>query len=159
MADKSIKQIADYLGCPKIKVYKYIRAMHIEECSKNGTTMLYSEQVADRIIADLKSEIEEAEHSENALKHSEEQHENTLETVIGTLTAQLKVKDEQLAAKDRQIEQLTAALTAAQLTQQQLSDSLTAAQALHAGTIQQQLDDKSADKKQGFFARIFKRNT
>lgn len=40
MADKSIKQIADYLGCPKIKVYKYIRAMHIEECSKNGTTML-----------------------------------------------------------------------------------------------------------------------
>ena len=66
-----------------------------------------------------------------------------LRQTIDTLTAQLAVKDEQISAKDRQISELTTALTSAQdaltiaqTTQKALTDALTAAQALHAGTIQ-----------------------
>ena len=73
-------------------------------------------------------------------------------------------KSEQLAVKDKQIEELNArlaevssALVAAQQTAQ-------AAQALHAGTIQQQITSRadqsegSGDepKKQGWFSRLFR---
>ena len=88
---------------------------------------------------------------------------------------QLSVKDEQLAAKDKQLADLTAALVSAQEQQKALTDALTAAQALHAGTIQERLtvsEQPSADevtvpvgeappeqqpKKRGLFARLFGR--
>lgn len=57
---------------------------------------------------------------------------DVLQSTIDTLQGQLEVKDKQLEAKDRQIEQLTSALVAAQQT-------AAAAQALHAGTMHQQL--------------------
>lgn len=77
---------------------------------------------------------------------------------------ELDRKSEQLAVKDKQIEELNArlaevssALVAAQQTAQ-------AAQALHAGTIQQQITSRadqsegSGDepKKQGWFSRLFR---
>ena len=98
---------------------------------------------------------------------------------IEALRQQLSVKDEQLAAKDKQIGDLTAALLSSQEQHKALTDALTAAQALHAGTIQERLTvqaDSSEDKsevvasdtatsseevqeqtprKRGFFARLF----
>ena len=97
----------------------------------------------------------------------------TLRNTVDTLQQQLTVKDEQLAAKDKQLADLTAALVSAQEQHKALTDALTAAQALHAGTIQERLtvaEQPSADevtvpvgeapseqqtKKRGFFARIF----
>lgn len=96
-----------------------------------------------------------------------------LEGQLEALQQQLTVKDEQLAAKDKQLADLTAALLSAQEQHKALTDALTAAQALHAGTIQERLtvaEQTNADevtvpggeapseqppKKRGFFARLF----
>lgn len=97
---------------------------------------------------------------------------NTLQQTIEALREQLTVKDAQLSAKDKQIEQLTAALQAAQEQQTALTTALTQQQALHAGTIQERLTEQREQPesepeivpepeqpKQSLFARIFKRGT
>lgn len=69
---------------------------------------------------------------------------------IELLKAELQIKNEQIAAQQRQIEQLTTAL-------QSTTESLKTAQALHAGTIQQQLEAPREEaitvqeKKKGWF--------
>ena len=96
-----------------------------------------------------------------------------LQQQLATKDEQLSAKDEQLAAKDKQLTDLTAALLSAQEQHKALTDALTAAQALHAGTIQERLtvaEQPSSDevtvpvgeapseqppKKRGFFARLF----
>lgn len=75
---------------------------------------------------------------------------------IAMLRAQLAEKDKQIAAQQdllvglqRSVEQLTTAL-------QSTTESLQAAQALHAGTIQQQLGaPDQTQERRGFFARFF----
>lgn len=62
---------------------------------------------------------------------------DVLKSQIETLQAQLEVKDKQIAEQSEQIRTLTESL-------HDTTAALTAAQALHAGTIQQQLTDRSA---------------
>lgn len=85
-----------------------------------------------------------------------------LEQVIEMLKNELEVKNRQISTLQEQNIQLTAALS-------KMSDSLQAAQALHAGTIQQQLEGpvehqsesapepESEPPKVGFWARLFRR--
>lgn len=119
----------------------------------------------------------------NATKVNTEQPAETAQSAIAALQKQLEVMQQQLEVKDKQIEQLTAALTSSQQQNTQLSTALenttaalTAAQALHAGTIQQQLEQHEPDSehdlptapegqeeqpapKQSLFKRLFgKRN-
>ena len=97
-------------------------------------------------------------------KPSCETCETSETTLIAMLQSELEHKNQQLEVKDKQIEELNArlaevssALVAAQQTAQ-------AAQALHAGTIKQQLtsgtdqSEGSGDepKKQGWFSRWFR---
>ena len=61
----------------------------------------------------------------------------------------------ELDIKNKQIEELTSALS-------ETSKALHAAQALHAGTLQTNLnanksEDKQPEKSQGLFSRLFKR--
>ena len=119
-----------------------------------------------------KTEIETPKSQDN----SQIMQKSVIELLEGQLEAlqqQLTVKDEQLAAKDKQLADLTAALLSAQEQHKALTDALTAAQALHAGTIQERLtvaEQPSSDevtvpvgeapseqppKKRGFFARLF----
>lgn len=80
-----------------------------------------------------------------------------LQTTIDTLQGQLAIKDKQIEDLNARLAESNAALVAAQQTAQ-------AAQALHAGTIQQQLtsgtdqSEGSGDepKKQGWFSRLFR---
>ena len=65
---------------------------------------------------------------------------------LAVLKSQLEVKDEQLAEKDRQIEALQTALT-------ETTSALQAAQALHAGTLQHQLEKP----KKGLFRWLGKK--
>ena len=91
-----------------------------------------------------------------------EQSENAgvvavLQTTIDTLQGQLAIKDKQIEELNARLAEVSSALVAAQQTAQ-------AAQALHAGTIQQQLtsgtdqSEESGDepKKQGWFSRLFR---
>ncbi len=162
-----MKQIADYLGCPKIRVYRYIKSNHINETYQNGNTLYYDETTAEQIVSALKNEIEQPETLQNVSETIQERNETLQETVLKQLEimqSQLIEKDKQLAEKDKQIEALTTTLNAAQETQQQLAAALTAAQALHAGTLQQRLthDNSSADeneKHQSLFKRLFRRKS
>ncbi len=98
-----------------------------------------------------------------------------LQQQLEVLQQQLTVKDEQLITKDNQIAELQQQNTKLSTALENTTAALTAAQALHAGTIQQQLTteqqpqsehDFSADPddseeqsvpKKSLFARIFKR--
>ena len=67
----------------------------------------------------------------------------TLQNTISMLQEQLQVKDQQIEQLQDQISQLTIAL-------ENTTSSLKAAQALHAGTIQQQIEYK--DKRSGIWS-------
>ena len=101
-------------------------------------------------------------HTERTNGEVLEQSENVgviavLQTTIDTLQGQLAIKDKQIEDLNARLSESNAALVAAQQTAQ-------AAQALHAGTIQQQLtsgtdqSEGSGDepKKQGWFSRLFR---
>lgn len=89
---------------------------------------------------------------------------DALQDTLTTLTTQLATKDAQIAAQNEQIKYLTTMLQISQDQQAALQSALTTAQALHAGSIKQQLsattasncDDKKTSK--GVFRRFFKRN-
>ena len=81
-----------------------------------------------------------------------------LQATIDTLQGQLEVKDRQIEQQAQTITRLTDALAAAQQT-------AAAAQALHAGTIQQQLltgeagadqQDQAPEQKRGWFSKLFR---
>ena len=97
--------------------------------------------------------------------------------LLDTLQQTVSMLQQQLLAKDKQIDELTAMLKASQDQQATLASALTAAQALHAGTIQDRLTEhagssedlaedngsltdqgkepENPEKKLGLFARIF----
>lgn len=97
--------------------------------------------------------------------------------LLDTLQQTVSLLQQQLLAKDKQIDELTAMLKASQDQQATLASALTAAQALHAGTIQDRLTEhagssedlaedngsltdqgkepENPEKKLGLFARIF----
>ena len=97
--------------------------------------------------------------------------------LLDTLQQTVSMLQQQLLAKDKQIDDLTAMLKASQEQQATLASALTAAQALHAGTIQDRLTEhagstedlaedndslsdqekapEAPEKKLGLFARIF----
>lgn len=80
---------------------------------------------------------------------------SVLQATIDTLQGQLEVKDRQIEQQVQTITRLTDALAAAQQT-------AAAAQALHAGTIKQQLSDGSGteqeERKESWISRLFRKN-
>ena len=88
----------------------------------------------------------------DGIPYASQERENmlvaTFQTAIDALTSQLEAKDQQLAAKDRQLEEKDKQLERQTKTIEELATSLAvaqhtaqAAQALHAGTIQRQIED------------------
>ena len=147
---KTIRQIADEIGVSKQTVYKRYKGKLHTVCAPYAHTeqgVLYIEEQGETLIKQdfLQKECSVGAHTYAHTERSNgevlEQSENVgviavLQTTIDTLQGQLEVKD-------RQIEKLTEALIAAQQT-------AAAAQALHAGTIQQQLvtGDARADQQE-----------
>lgn len=154
---KTIKQIADFLNCPKIKVYRYIKFNRIKETFIEGNTMYFDETIVDAIVQAFREHETVENGSETYHETVETYHDTMIETLLKQLEIkdeQLSVKDQQLSEKDKQIEQLTLTLHASQETQNQLATSLNTAQALHAGTIQQNLIEDTKEQK-GFFSKVF----
>lgn len=163
----TVKQLADSLGVTKTAIRKRFtedfRANHLQTTA-NGVIIISDEGC--KLIA------ETLQTTANQIPQTAETvTENTENSLLETTIAVLR---EQLSEKDKQITALTSALTTSQEQVKQLTESLhdttaalTAAQALHAGTIQQQLTDKQAssegqpedvqepEERQGFWQRIF----
>ena len=168
---KTIRQIADEIGVSKTAVSKQIENLGLRSSlRKNGNQFAIDEQ-QEALIKQAFSEIApsttdnqltgavdglvDAPSTKNAEKTAEVDGViSVLQATIDTLQGQLEVKDRQIEQQAKTITRLTDALAAAQQT-------AAAAQALHAGTIQQQLltDETGSDQepeKKGWFRKFFR---
>ena len=161
---KTIRQIADEIGVSKQAVYKRYKGKLHTVCAPYAHTeqgVLYLSEQAETLIKQdfLKDGCPNGSHTDTHTERSigavpEQSQEDG---VVAVLQATIDTLQGQLEVKDRQIEKLTEALVAAQKT-------AAAAQALHAGTIQQQLtagelEPKLEDQseKKGWLWRLIKR--
>ena len=155
-----ITEIAIECGVSEQAVRAWCRRNHVAKDAKGSFAISESQKTA---IYQHYLGVERKQVSQQA-KASCETCETSETTLIAMLQSELEHKNQQLEVKDKQIEELNArlaevssALVAAQQTAQ-------AAQALHAGTIKQQLtsgtdqSEGSGDepKKQGWFSRLFR---
>ena len=198
---KTIKQIADELCVSKqavwqrVKRTKYLVAMlaehsrtvngriYIDEELEQSIKVLYSSTRVDETSVNKGHDVYETstrvdETSVNKEYDVDETSVNTADDkLLDTLQQTVSMLQQQLLAKDKQIDELTAMLKASQDQQATLASALTAAQALHAGTIQDRLTEHAGSsedlvedngsladqgkepedpkKKLGLFARIF----
>lgn len=143
---KTIRQIADEIGVSKQAVYKRYKGKLHTVCAPYAHTeqgVLYLSEQAETLIKQdfLKDDRSVGAHTDTHTERSngavpEQSQEASvvavLQATIDTLQGQLEVKDRQIEQQAQTITRLTDALAAAQQT-------AVAAQALHAGTIQQQL--------------------
>ena len=138
----TIRQIADEIGVSKTAVSKQIANLGLRSgLRKNGNQFAIDERqetlIKQAFLEKSQTEIE----NQTQTKSQTENHE--VSDLVCVLQATIDTLQGQLEVKDRQIEKLTEALIAAQQT-------AAAAQALHAGTIQQQLvtGDARADQQE-----------
>ena len=173
--EMTIKQLANQLGVSKTTISKAISALGLQgELKRFGNKYLLSEVQ----IESVKTQIANQK-SQTAGQKSQTENQNALIEVLQKqltlLNGQLNIKDdqirthqeqirllqEQIVSKDKQIEQITVAM-------ENITAALTASQALHAGTIQQQLTEQNSSRentapddpeqpkqKQGFFSKFF----
>lgn len=172
---KTIRQIADEIGVSKQAVFKKIKREPLSTSLQGLTTTvdgrLMVEVDGEKLIKQAFSEIApsttdnqltvvdglvDGASTPNAEKTAEVDGViSVLQATIDTLQGQLEVKDRQIEQQAQTITRLTDALAAAQQT-------AAAAQALHAGTIQQQLitgeagvDQQEPEQKKSWFSKIF----
>ena len=152
---KTIRQIADEIGVSKTAVNKQIANLGLRSgLRKNGNQFAIDEH-QEALIKEAFSEKSQTEiANQTQTKTQTENHE--VSDLVCVLQATIDTLQGQLEVKDRQIEKLTEALVAAQQT-------AAAAQALHAGTIQQQLltgeagaDQPEPEQKRGWFSKLFR---
>ena len=160
---KTIRQIADEIGVSKTAVSKQIANLGLRSgLRKNGNQFVIDERqevlIKQAFLEKTQTEIE----NQTQTKTQTENHEVgdlvcVLQATIDTLQGQLEVKDRQIEQQIQTITRLTDALAAAQQT-------AAAAQALHAGTIQQQLftgesgtdqQGQEPEQKRGWFSKLF----
>ena len=153
---KTIRQIADEIGVSKTAVNKQIANLGLRSgLRKNGNQFAIDEH-QEALIKEAFSEKSQTEiENQTQTKTQTENHE--VSDLVCVLQATIDTLQGQLVVKDRQIEKLTEALVAAQQT-------AAAAQALHAGTIQQQLltgeavadqQGQEPEQKRGWFSKLF----
>ena len=157
---KTIRQIADEIGVSKQAVYKRYKGKLHTVCAPYAHTVqggLYLSEQAETLIKQdfLQNDCSNGAHTERSIGAVLEQSQEA--GVVAVLQATIDTLQGQLEVKDRQIEKLTEALAAAQQT-------AAAAQALHAGTIQQQLltgeagadqQGQEPEQKRGWFSKLF----
>lgn len=153
---KTIRQIADEIGVSKTAVNKQIANLGLRSgLRKNGNQFAIDEH-QEALIKQAFSEKSQTEiENQSQTKTQTENHE--VGDLVCVLQATIDTLQGQLEVKDRQIAKLTEALVAAQQT-------AAAAQALHAGTIRQQLTDgeddpnqqgQTVEQKKSWFSKVF----
>ena len=172
----TIKKLADELGVSKTTISKVIADIGLQgQLRQVGNRFMLSETQAAAIRTkitqggepQISTEPQEETPTETPIPPTETEKSliSLMETQITLLQEQLTAKDAQIATLAKSLSDTTAALTAAQDALRDTTAALTAAQALHAGTIQQQLTDKSGDSdtviadaavpKRNFWQRLF----
>ena len=141
---KTIRQIADEIGVSKTAVNKQIANLGLRSgLRKNGNQFAIDEH-QEALIKRAFSEKSQTEIENQTQTENREVGDLVcvLQDTIDTLQGQLEVKDRQIEQQAQTITRLTDALAAAQQT-------AAAAQALHAGTIQQLITGEAGVDQQG----------
>ena len=112
------------------------KTLHEEEKSLQADSKTLHEEEKS-LQADSKTLHEE----EKSLQANQEMQKAILQEQLSILNKQLAIKDHQIQILQEQIGQLT-------VTMESMATALTAAQALHAGTIQKQLTEHSDSMEQ-----------
>nr|CRY96238.1 hypothetical protein [uncultured prokaryote] len=134
----SIKEIADKVGVSKTAVNKKITNLGLQtKLAKNGNRFELDEETANIVIQSFNNKNENNETKTEFANLNE----NSLQEVVAILREQLVVKDKQIADLQADKEQLRA-------DKEELQYSLQQAQALHAGTIQKQLEGVLSEEQQ-----------
>lgn len=137
---KTVKQIADELKVNRSVVNRKILELGLQsKLDKVGKAFLLNEEQENLIKESLDVHEDKNDELKNDELKNDELKNDELDldlNLIHILKQQIKVKDEQIHVLMKQIDQLTTSL-------QNTTDSLKSAQALHAGTIKQQLSDKT----------------
>ena len=154
---KTIRQIADEIGVSKQAVYKrYKGKLHTVQ------GVLYLSEQAETLIKQdfLKDDRSNGAHTERSIGAVPEQSQEA--GVVAVLQATIDMLQGQLAVKDRQIEELNARLAEVSSALLAAQQTAATAQALHAGTIKQQLSDGSGadqeERKQSWISRLFRKD-
>ena len=158
---KTIRQIATECGVSEQAVWAWCRRNHVAKDAKGSFAI--SESIKTAIYQHYRV-VERNEVSQPA-KASCETCETSETVLIAMLQKELDLKSEQLAMKDKQIEELNARLSESNAALVAAQQTAQAAQALHAGTIQQQLagdmevDQQSKEEKQNrsWLSKLFRR--
>ena len=161
----TIAEIAAECGVSEQAVRAWCRRNHVAKDAKGSFAISESQKTAiyqhylgvgrNQVSQSAKPSFATCETSETAL--------------ISMLQKELDRKNEQLSVKDKQIEELNARLAEISSALVVAQQTAQAAQALHAGTIRQQLTDGDADpdvhsqepeegeEKKGWLSRLFGR--
>ena len=162
---KTIRQIADEIGVSKQAVYKRYKGKLHTVCAPYAHTeqgvLDLSEQAETLIKQDfLKDDRSNGAHTERSIGAVPEQSQEA--GVVAVLQATIDMLQGQLAVKDRQIEELNARLAEVSSALLAAQQTAATAQALHAGTIKQQLSDGSGadqeERKQSWISRLFRKD-
>ena len=166
-----ITEIAAECGVSEQAVRAWCRRNHVAKDAKGSFAISESQKSAiyqhylgverKQVSQPAKASCETCETSETVLI-------SMLQKELDRKDTQLSVKDEQLAVKDEQIRELNARLAECSAALLAAQETARAAQALHAGTIQQQLsdgedhaagvpDEQSAPNNRRWFSRFFRR--
>ena len=155
--EMTIKQLADELAVSKSTIGRAIVQLGFQDqLCKIGNKYMLSETQILQIKLQLSKDEEE-----KSLQANQEMQNVILQEQLSILNKQLAIKDHQIKILQEQIGQLTTAM-------ESMATALTAAQALHAGTIQKQLtehsdsmeqmpDQEQPKQKKGIFSRLFGR--
>ena len=162
---KTIRQIADEIGVSKQAVYKRYKGQLHTVCAPYAHTeqgVLYLSEQAETLIKQdfLKDDRSNGAHTERSIGAVPEQSQEA--GVVAVLQATIDMLQGQLAVKDRQIEELNARLAEVSSALLAAQQTAATAQALHAGTIKQQLSDGSGadqeERKQSWISRLFRKD-
>ena len=140
---KTIKQIADEIGVSKTAVRKQIANQGLQSSlRKNGNQFAIDEKQEALILKAFsgKSQTESANQTETKTETSLQ-----LVSVLEILQKELEIKNKQISELNARLAETSAALVTAQQTARD-------AQALHAGTLHQQL---TLPEKSGIWSRLF----
>ena len=162
---KTIRQIADEIGVSKQAVYKRYKGKLHTVCAPYAHTeqgVLYLSEQAETLIKQdfLKDDRSNGAHTERSIGAVPERSQEA--GVVAVLQATIDMLQGQLAVKDRQIEELNARLAEVSSALLAAQQTAATAQALHAGTIKQQLSDGSGadqeERKQSWISRLFRKD-
>ena len=171
LSDAQITQV-------KLQILKDGVLSESKKTEKSESGVLSESEKTEKSESEVLSESEKTKKSESEMLSESEKTENSIvREQLSILSQQLTVKDnqiqvlqDQLIAKDNQIQILQEQIGQLTAAMESMAAALTGAQALHAGTIQKQLtghndrveqssDQEQPKQKQGFFSRLFGKNT